>query len=132
VRQPSVGSTSRARQRPESVLRPAGRHWSGVAALFIDSGTNAPVPESKSSMEVPVALLSQALVELRTARGNREAEREAAIRYFKSGISEGHQIGSLLEWLCFWPNNRESVFWQARLDSKFVEMLKKLSLRDLS
>jgi len=89
------------------------------------------MPESKSSLEVPVALLSQALVELRTARGNREAEREAAIRYFKSGIAEGYQIGPLLDWLCFWPNNRESVFWQARLDSKFVEMLKKLSLRDL-
>jgi len=87
--------------------------------------------ESKSSVEVPVALLSQALVELRTARGNRKAEREAAIRYFKSGIADGHQVGPLLEWLCFWPNNRESVFWQARLDSKFVEMLKKLSLRDL-
>jgi hypothetical protein len=87
--------------------------------------------ESKSSMEVPVALLSQALVELRTAHGNRKAEREAAIRYFKSGIADGHQIGPLLEWLCFWPNNRESVFWQARLDNKFVEMLKNLSLRDL-
>ena len=82
-------------------------------------------------MEVPVALLSQVLVELRTARGNRNAEREAAIRYFKSGIADGHRIGPLLEWLCSWPNNRESVFWQARLDSKFVEMLKKLSLRDL-
>ena len=82
-------------------------------------------------MEVPVGLLSQALVELRTARGNRKAEREAAVRYFKSGIADGHQIGPLLEWLCFWPNNRESVFWQARLDSKFVEMLKRLSLQDL-
>jgi hypothetical protein len=81
--------------------------------------------------EVPVALLSQALLELRAARGNRQAEKEAAIRYFKSGLANGYQVGPLLEWLCFWPNNRESVFWQARLDSKFVEMLKKLSLRDL-
>ena len=87
--------------------------------------------DSNSQTEVPVALLSQALVELRAARENRQAQREAAIRYFKSGLAKGYQVGPLLEWLCFWPNNRESVFWQARLDSKFVEMLKKLSVRDL-
>lgn len=82
-------------------------------------------------MNVPVALLSQALLEFRAASGNRQREKEAAIRYFKSGIANGYQVGPLLEWLCFWPNSRESVFWQARLDSRFVEMLKKLSLRDL-
>jgi hypothetical protein len=89
------------------------------------------MPEDTSQTEVPVALLSQALLELRAARGNRQAEKAAAIRYFKSGLANGYQVGPLLEWLCFWPNNRESVFWQARLDSKFVDMLKKLSLRDL-
>ena len=87
--------------------------------------------DNTSQTKVPVALLSQALVELRAARGNRQEEREAAIRYFKSGLANGYQVGPLLEWLCFWPNNRESVFWQARLDSKFVDMLKKLSTRDL-
>jgi hypothetical protein len=87
--------------------------------------------ENTSPAEVPVELLSQALLEFRAARGNRQAEKAAAIRYFKNGIANGYQVGPLLEWLCFWPNNRESVFWQARLDSKFVEMLKNLSLRDL-
>lgn len=87
--------------------------------------------EKTSPAEIPVALLSQALVELRSARGNRPAEREAAIRYFKSGLAKGYQIGPLLEWLFFWPNKRESVFCQARLDTKFVEMLKKMSIRDL-
>jgi hypothetical protein len=89
------------------------------------------MPDNTSKTEVPVALLSQALLELRAARGNRPAEKEAAIRYFKSGLATGYQVGPLLEWLCFWPNDRESVFWQARLDSKFVDMLKKLSLREL-
>lgn len=89
------------------------------------------MPENTSQTEVPVALLSQALLELRAARGNREAEKKAAIGYFKSGVANGYQIGPLLEWLCFWPNDRESVFWQARLDSTFVNMLKKLSMRDL-
>jgi hypothetical protein len=89
------------------------------------------MPDNSSQREVPVALLSQVLLELRAARGNRQAEKAAAIRYFKSGLANGYQVGPLLQWLCFWPNNRESVLWQARLDSKFVEMLKKLSLRDL-
>ncbi len=89
------------------------------------------MPENTSAAEVPVALLSQALLDLRAASGNRKAEREAALRYFKSGIASGYQVGPLLEWLFSWPNNRESVFWQARLDTQFVDMLKKLSLRDL-
>jgi hypothetical protein len=87
--------------------------------------------ENTSSEEVPVALLSQALVDFRAARGNRPAEREAALRYFRGGLQSGYELGAWLQWLLFWPNDRESVFWQARLDVKFVEMLKKLSLRDL-
>ena len=87
--------------------------------------------ENNSPTGIPVALLSQALLELQAARGNPQAEREAAIRYFKSGIGSGYRVGPLLEWLFFWPNNRESVFWQAQLDSNFVAMLKKMSLRDL-
>jgi len=89
------------------------------------------MPENTSPAEIPVALLSQALLELRAARGNPQAEREAAIRYFKSGLESGYQIGPLLEWLFFWPNNHDSVFWQARLDSRFVGMLKKLSLHEI-
>ena len=88
------------------------------------------MPDNTSQTEAPVALLSQALLELRAARGNRQAEKEAAIHYFKCGLANGFQVGALLEWLCFWPNNRDSVFWQARLDSKFLDMLKKLSSRD--
>jgi hypothetical protein len=89
------------------------------------------MPENKPPTEIPVALLSQALIDLRAARGNPKAAREAAIRYFKNGFASGFQIGPLLEWLFFWPSNRESVASQARLDTRFVEMLKKLSLRDL-
>jgi len=91
--------------------------------------------ENTSPTEIPVALLSQALLELRAARGNPQAAREAAIRYFKSGIENGFQVGALLQWLLFWPSDNESVFWQVRFPGnegmQFIEMLKKLSLRDL-
>lgn len=87
--------------------------------------------EGRPPPPIPVELLSEALVDFRAARGNRSAEKEAAIRYFKSGIAQGYQVGPLLKWLCFWPNDRESVFWQARLDATFIEMLKKLSLLEL-
>jgi hypothetical protein len=89
------------------------------------------MPENRSPEGIPVALLSQALIDLKAARGNPKAEREAAIRYFKSGIANGYQVGPLLKWLCLWPNNRESIISQARLGGSFVDMLKKLSLQDL-
>lgn len=91
--------------------------------------------ENPSPTPVPAALLSQALIELRATRGNPKAAREAAIRYFKSGIESGFQIGPLLQWLLFWPSNTESVFWQVRFPGnegrQFIDMLKKLSLCDL-
>jgi hypothetical protein len=91
--------------------------------------------ENTSPMEVPTALLSQALLDLRAARGKPQAAREAAIRYFKSGIEGGFQVESLLRWLFFWPNDSDSVFCQVRFQGneggQFIEMLKKLSLRDL-
>jgi hypothetical protein len=91
--------------------------------------------ENPSPTPVPAALLSQALIELRAARGNPEAARAAAIRYFKSGVESGFQVGSLLQWLLLWPSNTESVFWQTRFPGnesrQFIDMLKKLSLRDL-
>jgi hypothetical protein len=87
--------------------------------------------EDKPPKPIPVDLLSDALLDLRAARGNRHAEKASALRYFKGGIARGYEVGPLLQRLCFWPNDRESVFWQARLDSKFLDMLKKLSLREL-
>lgn len=94
-----------------------------------------PMPEATSPTEIPVALLSQALEELRAARSNPPAAREAAIRYFKSGLERGYQVEVLLQWLLFWPNDRESVFWQVRFPGnegrQFIETLKQLSLRDL-
>jgi len=91
--------------------------------------------DSTPPAEIPVSLLSQTLIELRQARGNAEATREAAIRYFKSGIGAGFQVGPLLQWLMFWPNNTESVFWQVRYQAgegkQFIDMLKKISLQDL-
>ncbi len=89
------------------------------------------MPENSSPVPIPVALLSQALIELRSASGNRQAERDAAIRYIQSGIANGYQLGPLIEWLFFWPNDRESVFWQARLDARFVDMLKNMRLDEL-
>ncbi len=93
------------------------------------------MPENPPSPQIPVALLSQALLELQAARGNPQAARAAAIRYFKNGIESGFQIGPLLDWLLFWPSNTESVFWQVHFPGnegrQFIEMLKKLSLGDL-
>jgi hypothetical protein len=92
--------------------------------------------ENDSQIGIPVALLSQALLELREARGNFQATREAVIRYFKNGIASGFQVGPLLQWLVFWPNNRESVFSQVGYSSKerreFLEILKeKRPVREL-
>jgi len=67
---------------------------------------------------VPIELLAQALLELRKARGNFQATREAVIRYFNSGIASGFQVGPLLQWLFFWPNKRESVFAQVGTQAK--------------
>src|SRR5262249_13245052 len=91
--------------------------------------------DSTPSAEIPVSLLSQTLLELRLARGNAVATREAAIRYFKSGIAGGFQVGPLLNWLLLWPSTTESVFWQVRYPGnegrQFIDMLKKMSLQDL-
>src|SRR5437588_1948282 len=84
-----------------------------------------------SPTEVPVGLLKQALLELREARGNSQATREALIRYFRNGVARNFQIGPLLEWLISWPNKRESVFSQAGAGRDFVEILKKLPVQEL-
>jgi hypothetical protein len=91
--------------------------------------------DSAPSAKIPVSLLSQTLIELRQARGNAEATREAAIRYFKGGLAGGYQVGPLLNWLLLWPSTTESVFWQVRYPGdegkQFIDMLKKMSLQDL-
>jgi hypothetical protein len=98
------------------------------------------MPDKDSQPEVPVALLSQTLLELRQARGSFRATREAVIGYFKTGIAGGFQVGSLMRWLFFWPDRRQSVFSQVGYSSKesreFMEILKEkhsaqeLGLRD--
>lgn len=84
---------------------------------------------------VQVALLAQALRELRSAKGRSPLLREAVIRYFKNGIANRFKVPELIEWLFFWPSNRWSVFAQIDFAGKagheFVEMVKGLTLRDL-
>jgi hypothetical protein len=87
--------------------------------------------EISSAKEVPVGLLSQALVELREARGNPQATREALIRYFRNGVEGNFQIGPLLKWLTSWPNERESVFSQVGAGRDFLEILRKLPVQEL-
>ena len=96
--------------------------------------------DNKPQADVPVALLSQALLDLREVRGSQRATREAVIRYFKSGITGGFTVGSLMQWLFFWPDEKQSVFSQvgysAKEISEFMEILKEkhsaqeLGLRD--
>ena len=85
--------------------------------------------------DVQLVLLSQALLELRSAKGSPQVLREAVIRYFTKGISKGFKVTELLEWLFFWPTNRWSVFAQvdfsAKAGSEFVGMVKTLTLQDL-
>ncbi len=85
--------------------------------------------------EIQVALLSRALFELRRAHEHPQALREAAIRYFKSGIAQGFEIGPLLEWFFLWPSGRWSVFAQTGFSGsaghEFLEMVKKLTIQDL-
>jgi len=98
------------------------------------------LPDTDSQPEIPVALLSQALLDLRQARGSRRATREAVIRYFKSGIAGGYTVDSLMQWLFYWPENQPSVFSQVRYSApeirEFMEILKEkhsaqeLGLRD--
>jgi len=91
--------------------------------------------EIPSTTAIPVALLAQVLIELREARGNKEATRAAAVRYFRNGLTAGYQVGPLLNWLFFWPSRTDSVFWQVRFPapegSEFVQMLKKLPVQEL-
>jgi hypothetical protein len=95
----------------------------------------AALGEAAGGTGIPVALLAQALLELRKARGNAEETRLAAIRYFRNGIAGGFQVGPLLNWLMSWPEVRWSVFSQAGYSAKegkeFVEMLKKLPAQEL-
>jgi hypothetical protein len=102
--------------------------------LFVRPET-AVSDQAAGGTEIPVALLAEALRELRKARGNAEATRQAAIHYFRSGLASGFQAGPLLSWLFSWPNRRESVFSQAgysgKEGSEFVEMLKKLPVQEL-
>jgi hypothetical protein len=96
--------------------------------------------DKKAQAEVPGSLLSQALLELRDARGDLQATREAVIRYFKAGIASGFQVGSLMQWLFFWPDKAQSVFSQvgysAKETSEFMDILREkhsaqeLGLRD--
>jgi hypothetical protein len=85
--------------------------------------------------EIPVTLLAQTLLDLKAARGNWETTRQAAILYFKAGIAAGFQVGPLLQWLCFWPSQRESVFGQAGYSPaeglKFLDILKNISSEDI-
>jgi hypothetical protein len=84
--------------------------------------------DNKQQAEVPVALLSQTLLDLRETRGSQRETREAVIRYFKSGIAGGFTVGSLMQWLFFWPDKKQSVFSQvgysANEVSEFMEILK--------
>ena len=84
---------------------------------------------------MPVELLAQALLDLRTARGNPEATRQAVIRYFKAGIAAGFQVGPLLQWPFFWPREGESVFGQAGFTIKqsiaFIDILKKMHAQEI-
>jgi hypothetical protein len=84
---------------------------------------------------MPVALLSQALLDLREARRNPEATRQAVIRYFRGGVGMGMELGNLVEWLFFWPSQRDSVFGQAgyshRESIEFVEMVKRMSIQEI-
>ena len=96
--------------------------------------------DTDSQPEIPVPLLSQALLELRQARGSQRATREAVIRYFKSGIAGGFTVGLLVQWLFFWPDKKQSVFSQVGYSAteirEFMEILKEkhsaqeLGLRD--
>ena len=85
--------------------------------------------------DVQVALLGQALLELRSAKGRAPALREAVIRYFRNGLANGFKVAELLEWLFFWPTNRWSVFAQTgfpgKAGSEFVAMVKALTVADL-
>ena len=91
--------------------------------------------ENTTPSEMPVTLLAQALLDLREARGNSEATRQAVIRYFKAGITTGMQIGPMVEWLFFWPNQRESVFGQAGYSHKasieFIGMVKRMQIQEI-
>ena len=84
--------------------------------------------DNEQQAEVPVALLSQALLDLRQARGSKRATREAVFRYFKSGIAGGFTVGSLMQWLFFWPDKKQSVFSQVGYSGtesrEFMEILK--------
>jgi hypothetical protein len=102
--------------------------------LFLGPETAAS-GKATGGTEIPVALLAEALRELRKARGDAEATRQAAIHYFRSGVASGFQVGALLSWLFSWPNRRESVFSQVGYEGKqgreFVETLKKLPVQEL-
>lgn len=94
------------------------------------------MPNTDAQPEIPVTLLSQALLDLRQARGSQRATREAVIRYFKAGIADGYTVGSLMQWLFFWPEKEQSVFSQvgysAREIEEFMGILKeKHSAREL-
>ena len=105
------------------------------ASLLFLPPEMAALGEAARGTGIPIALLAQALLELRKARGNSQATRQAAIRYFRSGIASGFQVGPLLDWLLSWPDGRWSVFSQAGYSGKecreFVEMLKKLPVQEL-
>ena len=102
--------------------------------LFIRPET-AVSDQAAGGTVIPVALLSETLLELRKARGNAEATRQAAIHYFRSGVASGFEVGPLLNWLFFWPNRGQSVFSQVgysgKESSEFVETLKKLPVQEL-
>lgn len=103
-------------------------------SLFIPSEVTAP-DKSDDGIEVPVTLLARARVELSKARGDPKASRRAAIRYCKEGFCSGFPSHLLFRWLFSWPNERESVFSQvgysAQAGKEFIEMLKRLTLREV-
>jgi len=71
--------------------------------------------------DVPIEFLAQTLRQLRKARGNFRATREAVICYFKEGIASGFQVWPLLDWLHSWPNRNESVFSQVVYSVKEIQ-----------
>ena len=72
---------------------------------------------------------------VRKARGDSKATRRAVVHYFREGFCSRFPSSLLLKWLFFWPNERESVFSQvgysARAGKDFVEMVKKVTLKEV-
>jgi hypothetical protein len=91
--------------------------------------------EKVAPNEIPVALLTQALLDLRQARRSRSATRQALLVYFRAGIKEQFDLDQLVNWLFFWPNNRQSAFAQAGYSDheacELIDMLKRIPINEI-